>query len=810
AAFGVVLCRHAGQDEVLIGTPVAFRPRSDFERSIGCFLNTVIMRVDTTGEVSAVQLLHRVRDMALSAFDHQQAPFDRLAAELATDHDLSRNPLYQVLFALQNVPEASLVVPGLQIETLPATEAHAQCDLSLRFTERGGELTGLIDYDLDLFREDTIDRLTGHLLAVLDQISSDPGGGRLSLLSPAERDQVVLAWNDTAVPYPLERTLPELIAEQARTSPQAPAVRFDGDELSYAELGARAGALAARLREAGVGPDVVVGVHLRRSAELVIALLAVLQAGGAYLPLEPDQPAGRLRAMVRASRAPVVLTSQDTTGLGTGGVEIIVTDTRGTDGLDGAPAAAGPELPAGPGNLAYVIYTSGSTGVPKGVQVPHRAIVNRLLWMQDAYRLGPADRVLHKTPVSFDVSVWELFWPLVSGACLVVAAPGRHRDPEYLTELVASQGVTVCHFVPVMLRALLDVPAAADLTSLRLVVCSGEELPADLAAQFLATFNARLENLYGPTEAAVDVTSWTCSPGAVARVPIGAPIANTRALVLDPALDPAPIGVPGELYLGGECLARGYQGRAALTAERFVADPHGPAGARLYRTGDRVRWLPDGQLEFLGRLDRQVKVRGFRIEPAEVERALEAHDSVGQALVVLREDRPGDRRLVAYLVGEPVPAAELATFAGTALPRYMVPSAFVWVDAFPVTASGKLDRAALPAPAHDRAPSRAPASAGERELAEVLADVLGVPRVGADDDFFELGGDSMHAIALVGRARARGFDLSVESVFRTPTVSALAQHRRAGPPPDQDQPAPAGAGAFALMSEEDRARLRGA
>lgn len=806
SAFGVVVSRYAGQDEVLIGTPVAFRPRSEFERSIGCFLNTVVMRVDARGDQTVADLLHRVKAMALRSFDHQQAPFERLVAELAPNHDLSRNPIYQVLFALQNVPEAPLRIPGVEVEVLESVEAHAQCDLSLRFTEGPDGLVGRLDYDLDLFAEITVDILIGHLQNVLGDVARHPRREvhRLELLGRGERDQLLRGWNDTDRSYPLDRTLIELVDDQAHRAPAAPAVRFEGEQLTYQELQRRANWLAWQLRERGVGPDVVVGVHLRRSVELVVALLAVLKAGGGYLPLDPDHPTDRLRAMVASGACPVVLTQAELAGVFAD--EVVV----GGDAAD-----EGPPPSAGPDNLAYVIYTSGSTGEPKGVQIPIRGIVNRLLWMQDAYGLTANDRVLQKTPISFDVSVWELFWPLSSGACVVLAAPGKHRDPAYLVQLMSSERVTVCHFVPVMLQAFLDEPGAGGLTDLRLTVCSGEELPPQVAQQYLGTLDARLENLYGPTEASVDVTSWTCEPHSdAARVPIGAPIANTQTYLLDRALQPVPVGVVGELYLGGTGLARGYRNRAALTAERFVASPFSDVGERLYRTGDQARWLRSGVLEFLGRLDQQVKIRGFRIELSEVEHALARHKSVGNVVVVVREDRTGDRRLVGYLTVAPGAAApavdELRSFAASALPSYMVPASFTTLDALPVTSSGKIDQSALPAPRPDRAASHQPPRTDqERVLAELWADILGTDEVGVDDDFFQLGGDSMHAIALVGRARERGFAITVEALFRAPTValqarSQAAEQRTGARPPESDRPV-----SFSLLSDEDRARLAG-
>ncbi|MFD8818518.1 amino acid adenylation domain-containing protein, partial [Streptomyces sp. NPDC059627] len=490
-------------------------------------------------------------------------------------------------------------------------------------------------------------------------------------------------------------------------------------------------------------------------------------------------------------------------------------DERAGDGFPGTePAPA-----AGPDHLAYVIYTSGSTGRPKGVQVPHRGIANRLRWMQDAYRLTGADTVLQKTPVSFDVSVWELFWPLLTGARLVLAEPGGHRDPEHLAALVRDERVTVCHFVPPMLDTFLAAGRAADCGSLRLVVCSGEALPADLARRFhLALPEAALENLYGPTEASVDVTRWTSRPGWTgAAVPIGTPIANTRAYVLDALLRPAPVGVPGELYLGGVQLARGYGGRPGLTADRFVPDPYGDApGARLYRTGDLARWHADGYVEYLGRTDHQVKVRGFRIELGEIEAALLDLEPVAQAVAVVREDRPGDRRIVAYLTAaarEPS-AGELRAALAERLPDHMVPSAFVVLDALPLSPNGKVDRKALPVPDHGAGTAgahTAPATPQEELLAGLWQRVLGLDRVGTRDNFFEIGGDSMHAVRIVGLAREAGHEIPLQRLFAAQTVEDLARWlaEHTGPAGDRaGGPARQEVAAFGLLSPEDLARLR--
>ncbi|MEU7004578.1 amino acid adenylation domain-containing protein [Nonomuraea sp. NPDC046570] len=799
AAFGVVLSQHAAQEQMLLGTPVAARPRSDFDRSVGCFLNTVLVPVDLRGNPTFTQLLNRVKDTCLDVFDHQQVPYERLVSELVRQPDLSRNPLFQVLFSLQNTPRSQLVLPGADVELLEGTDAHVQSDLCLRMARRDDDLVGVLDFDLDLFDDASVDRLVQHLRNVLAEVAATPDlpVRSLALIGAAERAELVTEWNDTARLWPRTGTLHELITEQAARTPHSAAVRFDGDELTYTELDQRANHLAHRLCELGVGPDTVVGVHLPRSLELMVALLAVLKAGGAYLPLELEHPAQRLRGMLSGSAAPVVITASGSTGLSTGDRCVEIAVDQGT-------RPTGPQPQVGPDNLAYVIYTSGSTGTPKGVQVPHRGIVNRLLWMQDAYRLTAADRVLQKTPTSFDVSVWELFWPLLNGAFLVLAQPGQHRNPDYLVRLMAEEHITVCHFVPSMLSAFLDAPGVGDLHGVRLVVCSGEALPPATAQRCLRVLpHAELENLYGPTEASVDVTYYSCRRDAdLTRVPIGAPMANTRVYVLDAGLGLTPVGTAGELYLGGEGLARGYLGQPGLTAQRFVADPYGPPGGRLYRTGDRVRWLPDGTLEFLGRVDHQVKLRGFRIEPGEIEAVLASHPQVGQALVMVREDRPGDRRLVAYITGA-APVQQLRDLARQSLPPYMEPSAYVQLDTFPLTTNGKIDRATLPAPERGPAtPSREPESETEKALAAVWEAVLGLDRIGPNDNFFELGGDSMHAVAIVGQARSKGLHFSVEALFRRPTIADLAQECTR-----PEQPAVTQVQRFALLSPADLARL---
>jgi amino acid adenylation domain-containing protein len=568
-------------------------------------------------------------------------------------------------------------------------------------------------------------------------------------------------------------TLPALVAEQVRLRPEAPAVVAEDGALGYGELGRRAARLAGRLRALGVGPETVVPVCLERSTDLAVGLLGVLAAGAAYLPLDPDHPPARLALQVQEARAPVLLAQRRLARRlpAFAGTTCWIEEAGG----DEADLAG----PARPGHLAYVIYTSGSTGRPKGVMVTHAAIANRLRWMQDAHPLTAGDRVLQKTPLTFDVSLWELFWPLLAGAVMVMARPGGHRDRAYLAGAIQRHGVTTIHFVPSLLADFLEEPSARECRSLRRVFSSGEALPADLARRCLATLDAELHNLYGPTEAAVDVTWWPCRrDAAAAALPIGRPIANVRAHVLDADLRPVPEGGSGELWLGGVQLARGYLARPDLTAERFLPDPFGEPGERLYRTGDEARWRTDGALEYLGRLDQQVKLRGVRIELGEIESALRAHPAVADAAAAVRGDR-----LVAYVVGRrPAGDDELRAFLGERLPESMVPATFVSLPELPLTGSGKLDRGALPEPS-PLPPTPAPATPRERALAETMRELLGTEEVGVDDDFFALGGHSLLAARLAARA-----GVPLDAVFRLRTTRRLAgepERVEAGPRPQE-------------------------
>ncbi|MEA2691482.1 MAG: hypothetical protein QOJ16_869, partial [Acidobacteriota bacterium] len=790
AGFFALLARYTGHDDVAVGSAIANRNHREIEGLIGFFVNTLVLRVGgLAGRPSFRELLGRVRSTALGAFAHQDLPFERLVEELQPERDTRRTPLFEVMFILQNLPGGGLELPGLTLSPLPLAATTAKFDLNLVLAPAESGLTGTLTYRLDLFDRTTVDRLAGHFATLLAGAVDDPEAllPDLPILTGPER-QALVEWNGTAVDYP-EACLHELIAEQTRRSPEATAVVFADAVLTYGELDRRANRLARHLRRMGVGPEVVVGLCLERSLDLMVGLLGVLQAGGAYLPLDPSYPRERLARMLEDTRPTVLLVQERT---------VAALPAEGPEGpricLDSPlpqPGGALPfldELSPSPENLAYVIFTSGSTGRPKGAMNSHRAIVNRLLWTLDTpgLRLSPADRALQKTPISYDFSVWELFAPLVSGACVVLALPEGHRDPAYLARLLAEQAITISHFVPPMLQAFLSEPGIERMvgaSALRRVMTGGEAISVALQERLYAQFpEVRLFNQYGPTEAAVDVTAWASAPGDTV-VPIGRPLANTRILIKDAEGRPVPVGIPGELYIGGVQVARGYLGRPGLTAERFLPDSAGEPGARLYRTGDIARHLHGGEVEYLGRGDHQVKIRGIRIELGEIEAALTALPAVRQAVVLVRGEG-NDRRLMSYLtvMGVAPTVAELRLSLGAVLPEPMVPAAFVVLDALPLMPSGKVDRSALGrlAPALDRAGASEgtairPGSPVEEMVAGIWADVLGLERVGAEEDFFALGGHSLLATQVMSRVRAAcSVDLPLRALFERPTVAGLA------------------------------------
>jgi amino acid adenylation domain-containing protein len=788
AAFKVLLMRWSHQHDVVVGTPVAGRERPELEGLVGYFVNSVVLRTDLSGRPSFADLLGRVRQTALDALAHQRLPFDRLVAELSPQRDLGRNPLYQVSFALNNQPATVCALDGATTHALPLPTQTAKFDLSLSLAEVGGELLGEFEYSTALFDRSTVQRLVAQLQTLLGAIVTDPGERitRLPLMSPAELQQVLFDWNATAQPLQ-DDPVHALFEHQARRTPDAVALVCGAQRLSYRDLNAQACQLAHGLRQRGVTAEVPVGVCLERSPALVVALLAVLKSGGALLPLDPELPPERIAFMLQDARAALVLTHSrlaERVALDTGGCVRWCVDALATElGAElGAEPKDAPQhalaLPCPPAQLAYVIYTSGSTGQPKGVLVEHRGWSNHVRWMQRTLGLTPQDRLLQLTSIGFDAALVELFMPLQAGATLVLAAPGEQRDTARLATLLREQEITVLQMVPSALRALLGEPHFAA-GALRHVICGGEALDHTLAQTLLQRLpNATLGNFYGPTETSIDATHFEVPrplQGA-GTVTIGRPIDNTRCVVLDDELQPVPVGVSGELMVGGAGVARGYLNRPELTAERFIADPF-TEGQRLYRTGDRARWRADGQLEYLGRSDAQVKLRGQRIELGEIEAALKAQPGVRDAAALVREDVPGLPRLVAYVAGSGIAAADLKAALARQLPEAMVPATFVVMTQWPLLPNGKLDRHALPAPerASEASPATAPRTPTELAVARIWQEVLRVERVGTTDHFFELGGHSLLATQVVSRLRAAlHVELPLRAMFEHPTLQAQA------------------------------------
>jgi amino acid adenylation domain-containing protein len=781
-AFKALLYRYTGQEDMVVGCLVAGRNRVEVEGLVGFFANTLALRSRLAGDLPLRELLGQVRETTLEALAHQGLPFERLVEELRPERSLGSTPLFQVMVVLQNAPRQALQLPGLAVEPVQVNNGTAKFDLTLVLVEEGRELRMLLEYRTDLFDQDAMDRLLGHYRTLLEGAVADPGRrlAELPLLTEGERHQLLIDWNRTEAAYPSGRRIHELFEEQVRRAPDAVAVASGGRRLSYGELNERANRLAHHLHSLSVGAGSVVAVCVERSPEMVVGLLGILKTGAAYVPLDPAYPPERLAFMLADSRAAALVTGAALAPRFAGQAAHVVCLDADGPAIARQPAEDPNVSPAADSPLAYVIYTSGSTGRPKGVEVPHAAVVNLLTSFRDQLRMTDRDVLLAVTTLSFDIAGLEIFLPLTTGACVWLADREAALSGTALQESLRRAGATFLQATPVTWRLLLDSgwPGDPRLTML----CGGEALPADLAER-LRPRGASLWNLYGPTETTIWSTAYrvNCPHD---PVPIGRPVANTQVYVLDRHLQPVPVGVPGELYIGGAGLARGYRNRPELTAEKFIPDPFRPKpGARLYRTGDRVRWLPDGNLEYLGRFDQQVKIRGHRVELGEIEATLARHPRVRQAVALLREDRPGDQRLVAYVVprdGHRPGAEELRGFLEQKLPPHMIPNAFVGLEALPRTPNGKLDRKALPAPESTRPELAAgfdlPATPVEEQLAALWAELLGIDRVGVHDNFFDLGGHSLLAVELFARLEKqfhRRLPLAV--LFRQGTVAELAR-----------------------------------
>jgi amino acid adenylation domain-containing protein len=821
AAFSVLLYRYSGQEDVAVGSPIANRNRPEVEGLIGLFVNTLVLRTDLCGNPTFRQLISRVRDVCLRAYAHQDLPFEKLVEELRPDRDLSRNPLFQVMFVLQNTPRPLPNISGPEIERIHVLPATSPFDLSLYLRERDGKIIGFFEYNSDLFEPSTIERMIGHFETLLEGIVADPEQpiSTLPLLTQAERHQVLVEWNDTVAEYPKDSCIHELFEAQAKRTPDTVAVQFEGKRLTYRELNSRANQLANFLRGLGVGPEKLVGVCVERSLEMVVGLLGILKAGGAYVPLDPAYPRERLEFMLKDAQVSVLLTQKTLVddrewiiqdgdpqflrpGSGQASIldpqmKLVCLDTNWETIVRESPQNIRSEVK--PDNLAYVIYTSGSSGQPKGVAIEHRNTVALLYWAKNVFTNDELAGVLGSTSICFDLSVFELFVPLSWGGKVILAENALH-----LHSIAEKNEVTLVNTVPSVMAELLamgDLPA-----SIRTVNLAGEALRSDLVEQIYGGGNVnKVYDLYGPSETTTYSTFTLRASNQPAT--IGRPIANGRIYILDGSLEPVPVGVTGEIFIGGAGVARGYLNRSELTAEMFIADPfRGGQGGRLYRTGDRGRYLPDGNIEFIGRIDNQVKLRGYRIELGEIEAVLTKHPTVKDCVVVALSDlkdetrktesgigKPG-KELVAYIVSDDdqLKISELRNFLKQKLPEYMIPSAFVVMEALPLMPNGKVDRNTLPPPDGARLSLTGEFVSPRTEIEELIAqtwrEVLKIENVGIYDNFFELGGHSLLATQIVARLQeAFNKDIPLRVLFDAPTIAELAQELetiiRDGPAP---------------------------
>ncbi|WP_298771746.1 non-ribosomal peptide synthetase [uncultured Shewanella sp.] len=794
SALSLVLSRNSNSDDIVIGTPVANRMQAQLEPLIGFFVNTLVLRTDTGFDTFSNYLEH-VKQVNLDAQANQDVPFEHLVEHCNVPRSLEHTPVFQIMFSMDTMQSDELTLPGVSFSPLQSDELVARFDLeiSAEMTEQGIRLLWV--YDESLFTQERVERLSVHMQNLLQGIVSKPDSklGELQLLSPQEHNYLLHQLNDTHESYSSEQLIHQLFEARVNESPDQIAVIFADGQLSYRQLNERANRLAHYLIAQGVGPEVLVGLYLQRSIEMVVAIMAVLKAGGAYVPLDTTLPNARVAYILEDSQIKQLLSQTGLTAalgvpqhVNVSELDSIAHQQMLSDYSSDNPVCDEAQHAQ---NLAYVIFTSGSTGQPKGVMLEHRALVNRIDWMQKAYGLTTADKVLQKTPYSFDVSVWEFVWTLGYGATLVVAKPEGHKEPEYLSELISAEQITVMHFVPSMLNVYLDTEQANFADTVRYVFCSGEALAVnDVKTLQKQAAHVALHNLYGPTEAAIDVSQFDCSLlGEQRSVPIGKPIQNIELLVLDKDLNCCPQGVPGELYIGGEGLARGYLNQTQLTAEKFIPHPFSDKpDARLYQTGDLVRLLDDGNLVFISRLDGQVKINGLRIELGEIECCLSACDGIASAIVLAREDQPGQKRLVGYVVPEQQHADDGKALAQTLkqtllsqLPVYMVPSVFIMLDEWPLTANGKINRKALKAPdgLSQQGEYVAPGNDNERALADIWSMLLDIPadKISVTSNFFALGGHSLLAVRMVGEIKQRlQLELTVNSIFALADIRNLA------------------------------------
>jgi amino acid adenylation domain-containing protein len=777
AAFKVLLYRYTQQEDIIVGTPIANRNRVEIEGLIGCFVNTLALRTNLGNNPTFRKLLKQVREVTLGAYAHQDLPFEKLVEELQVKRDLTHNPLFQVMFILQNTPAEVIELPELNLEILKAEKNTANFDLNLSLTEIKSGIQGELEYNTDIFNPDRISRMIGHFQVLLEGVVSNPEEciSTLPLLTTNEQHQLLTEWNQTEVNYPQEQCIHQLFETQVEKTPDAVAVVFENQQLTYRELNNKANQLAHYLQKLGVKPEVLVGICVERSLEMVIGLLAILKAGGAYVPLDPNLPQERLAWMMEDSQISVLLTQENLlTTIPFHCTQVIYLDK------DWEKIFTYPQnfinSRFNPNHLSYTIYTSGSTGKPKGVQITHRNVVNFLTGMQRKLQLSNNDSLLSVTTLSFDIAGLEIFLPLTTGSKLILVSREIATDGHKLIKQINNSAVTIMQATPATWRMLLDANWTGN-QQLK-ILCGGESLPKSLANKLLSKCQ-QLWNLYGPTE----TTIWSTMSqidDTQKPITIGRPIANTQIYILDEHLQPLPVGVPGELHIGGVGLAKGYLNRPELTNQKFIPHPFNPQKF-IYKTGDLACYLANGEIEYLGRIDHQVKIRGFRIELGEIEAVLNQHPKIKEVVVIVREDRPEDKRLVAYYIPQSVDISglEIKNFIKPQLPDYMIPSAFVVVDNFPLTPNGKIDRRALPAPdlsARDLnvnyLPPRTPM---EEIIANIWSKILGVEQIGVNNNFFELGGHSLLATQLISRIRQDlQIELPLQKIFEFPTIAELA------------------------------------
>ena len=785
AAFQLLLSRYCGQSDIAVGSPIAGRNRQETEGLIGFFVNTLVLRADLSANPTFRELLRQVRETTLKAYSHQDLPFEKLVEELHPERNLSISPLFQVMFVFQNTADHPLELEQIVVSPVGRNSSIAKFDLSLTMSEKDGKLRGSINYYTDLFDASTIERMIGHFQTLLEGIVANPNEriSALPLLTEAEKHQLLVEWNDTQRDYPSEKCIHRLFEERVERTPEAVAVVFAEQQLTYRELNGRANQLAHYLRNRGVGPEMLVGICVERSIDMVVGLLGILKAGGVYVPLDPTYPKERLGFILEDTQAGIIVTdSVSLDSLPSSSARVIC--------LDRDWQAIAKELQVNPGNqttadnLAYVIYTSGSTGVPKGVEVLHRGIV-RLLFGVDYVSLNGAQTILQFAPISFDAATFEVWGALLHGGQSVLY-PGKVPSPRELGEVLKKHRVDTLWLTAALFNTVID-DEPQTLSGVKQLVIGGEALSVRHVTKGLVELpGTEIINGYGPTESTTFTCCYRIPPeldAGASSIPIGKPIANTQVYILDRYLNPVPIGVPGELHIGGDGLARGYLKRPELTAEKFIGNPFSSdAQSRLYKTGDLARYLPDGNIEFLGRIDDQVKIRGYRIELGEIETVLAQHSGVQQAIVLAREDSPGDKRLVSYMIlnqPQSVSAAELRSYLKEKLPEYMVPSAFVLMESLPLIPNGKVDRKALPTPDQSRPEPEesyvAPRTMVEEVVAGIWAGVLKVKKIGIHDNFFELGGHSLKATQVNSRLRTIfKIEFPLRGLFENPTVERLA------------------------------------